>query len=73
MKPIFEKIGLFLLGAISAGSFAAYDSIKERERVLEALAQSIAQGDFCPADAEEAEEITDEAEEIFFVGCGGFF
>lgn len=74
MKKHIEKVGFFLLGTILTASIFILDWRTDRSEAIQTLAAGIVAGDFCTFDeAKDVQTITSEIEEIYFVGCGGFF
>lgn len=70
-KKLVDRVLFFLLGGVVATGALAYDAEQDAKEQAEALKAAIDRGDF---DSEKASDITaEELEDVYFVGCNGFF
>ncbi|MFT7507300.1 MAG: hypothetical protein ACI92I_000443 [Acidimicrobiales bacterium] len=72
-KPSVDKIVYLLIGvAATTGLFGAERHL-HKDNVTKIIADAIIGGEFCNEDGTEVDISSAEVEEIYFVGCGGFF
>ena len=73
-KTYISHLSFLALGAVVTAGVFMIDWHNDRSEAVQALAAGIAAGDFCTTNTgKDMETIKAEIEDIYFVGCGGFF